>query len=211
MQAGLQGQQPGAGQRGVEPHEAAAILVDDVRYLEAQGIQRHINPAGTRIDEMGSRLQAVFGALIVSGAALLLGGCSEDLGLDQHGQKVTSERFENQWLVINYWAEWCAPCRTEIPELNALAEQLRGQGVQVMGVNFDGLQGAELEKASRQMGIGFTVLAQDPSERFKLPRSEALPVTYILDARGQVRERLLGEQTAKGLSERLAGLRQEKP
>lgn len=160
---------------------------------------------------MGSRLQAVFGALIVSGAALLLGGCSEDLGLDQHGQKVTSERFENQWLVINYWAEWCAPCRTEIPELNALAEQLKGQGVQVMGVNFDGLQGAELEKASRQMGISFTVLAQDPSERFKLPRSEALPVTYILDARGQVRERLLGEQTAKGLSERLAGLRQEKP
>ncbi|KIV60435.1 Thioredoxin [Pseudomonas sp. FeS53a] len=83
--------------------------------------------------------------------------------------------------------------------------------MQVMGVNFDGLQGAELEKASRQMGIGFTVLAQDPSERFKLPRSEALPVTYILDARGQVRERLLGEQTAKGLSERLSGLRQEKP
>jgi thiol-disulfide isomerase/thioredoxin len=139
-------------------------------------------------------------------AGLLLVGCTDDYGVDQHGRKVTAEQLEGQWLVINYWAEWCGPCRTEIPELNALAEQLKTKHTQVLGVNFDALQGDALSKAADTMGIRFAVLAQDPGERFKLPRSEALPVTYLVDPKGQVRERLLGEQTAAGLSKRLSEL-----
>lgn len=156
---------------------------------------------------MGSRLQAVIGVFALMGAGLILAGCSDDAGVDQHGQKVAAERLEGQWLVINYWAEWCAPCRTEIPELNALAEQQEGKGVKVLGVNFDGLQGEELGQAVQKMGIQFTVLAEDPSQRYDLPRSEALPVTYIIDAQGKLRERLLGEQSAAGLTARLDELR----
>ena len=69
---------------------------------------------------MARRLAAVM-ALVGS---LLLSGCGVDLGTDQNGQKVASERIDKHWLVINYWAEWCGPCRTEIPEFNALNEQL---------------------------------------------------------------------------------------
>lgn len=156
---------------------------------------------------MGSRLQAVIGAFALTGASLFLAGCSDDVGVDQHGQKVAVERLEGQWLVINYWAEWCAPCRTEIPELNALAEQQKDKGVKVLGVNFDGLQGEELSDAVDKMGIRFTVLAEDPAPRFELPRSEALPVTYIIDTQGKVRERLMGEQDAAGLTARLDSLR----
>ena len=53
------------------------------------------------------------------------------------------------------------------------------------------------------------MLAKDPAERYGLPPSDALPVTYIVDDQGKVRERLLGEQTAEGLKARLAALRQE--
>jgi thiol-disulfide isomerase/thioredoxin len=111
--------------------------------------------------------------------------------------------------VINYWAEWCKPCRTEIPELNRLNEQLRGQGAQVLGINFDALQGAALSKAAKSFDIRFTVLAQDPAPRLQLPRNDVLPVTYIIDADGRLRERLLGEQTAAGLQARLAHWRAE--
>lgn len=140
---------------------------------------------------------------------LALTACSENADLDQHGRKVAAERLEDQWLIINYWADWCAPCRREIPQLNQLAEQLSSQGVQVFGVNFDGLQDAALEKASDAMGIGFTVLAKDPAARFGLPRSEVLPVTYIIDGHGELRAALPGEQTAAGLRERLAALGKE--
>ncbi|MCP6699484.1 MULTISPECIES: TlpA disulfide reductase family protein [Pseudomonas] len=140
-------------------------------------------------------------------ASLLLGGCGADYGLDQHGQAVKAEQIEGHWLVLNYWAEWCGPCRTEIPELNAAAKQWQGQGVQVLGVNFDGLQGEDLKKASEALGIGFTVLASDPAERYELPPSEALPVTYIIDDKGKVREQLMGEQTLEGLKQKIEALK----
>jgi len=145
-------------------------------------------------------------ALVLIGS-VLLSGCGVDLGTDQNGQKIASDRVDNHWLVVNYWAEWCGPCRTEIPELNKLSEQLSGQKVSVFGVNFDNLQGDDLKNASNALGIKFTVLAQDPAEQYDLPRSEALPVTYIIDDKGKVREQLMGEQTAAGVAQKLAELK----
>jgi thiol-disulfide isomerase/thioredoxin len=130
-----------------------------------------------------------------------------DLGTDQNGEKVASSRVDKHWLVVNYWAEWCGPCRTEIPELNKLSEQIKGQNVSVFGVNFDNLQGEDLKSASKALGITFTVLAQDPAEQYDLPKSEALPVTYIIDDKGKVREQLMGEQTAAGVMQKLAELK----
>ena len=138
---------------------------------------------------------------------LLLSGCGNDYGVDQYGRKVAAERIDKQWLVLNYWAEWCGPCRTEIPELNALDEQLKGQSATVLGVNFDNVQGEELKNASEKLGIKFTVLAQNPAELFELPRSVALPVTYIIDDKGKVREQMMGEQTAAGVLAKLQALR----
>ena len=140
-------------------------------------------------------------------ASLLLGGCGVDYGLDQNGNAVKAEQIEGRWVVLNYWAEWCGPCRTEIPELNAAAKDWQAQGITVLGVNFDGLRGDELKKASQALGIDFTVLADDPAERCDLPRSEALPVTYIIDDKGKVREQLMGEQTAEGLAEKIKVLK----
>lgn len=148
---------------------------------------------------MGRPLQMVIGVV----AGLLLAGCADDWGVDQHGRKVTAGQLEGQWLVINYWAEWCKPCRTEIPELNRLEQELRDKGAQVIGVNFDALQGEALARAAEAFDIRFTVLAQDPAERLELPRNDVLPVTYIIGADGRLRERLVGEQTAAGLRARL--------
>lgn len=141
---------------------------------------------------------------------LLLGGCSADYGTDQYGQTVAAARVEGQWLVINYWADWCPPCRKEIPQLNLLAEQLKGQGVSVFAVNYDGLQGEELQKVVSEFNFTFTVLSEDPAPRLQLPRSEGLPVTFIVDPHGKLREQLLGEQTAAGIAAKLAAL-QGKP
>ncbi|PMQ08825.1 Thiol-disulfide oxidoreductase ResA [Pseudomonas sp. AD21] len=142
--------------------------------------------------------------------ALMLGGCGNDYGTDQNGQKVASERLDKQWVVLNYWAEWCGPCRTEIPELNHLSDELKSKNIGVFGVNFDNEQGEDLKSASEKLGIKFTVLAQDPADLFDLPRSEALPVTYIIDNKGKVREQLMGEQTAAGVLAKLEALQAAK-
>lgn len=154
---------------------------------------------------MGVRLRIVGGLFV----GLILAGCSADYGVDQHGQKVSASSLDGQWLVINYWADWCAPCRKEVPELNRLSHEQQGNKVRVLGVNYDGLRDAELSKAVDALGIQYRVLADDPAQRFALPHSDALPVTFIVDPKGRMRERLLGEQTADGVQAHLAKLQQE--
>lgn len=143
---------------------------------------------------------------MVLGLLLLLSGCGADVGLDQYGEKVPAGQLSDQWLIVNYWAQWCAPCRIEIPELNQLAQQLEGQAVSVLGVNFDGLQGDALRKASEDMQIGFRVLATDPAPRFGIERAQVLPVTYLISPDGELQATLPGEQTADGLREKLVTL-----
>lgn len=145
--------------------------------------------------------------IVMIAGCLWLAACGEDYGTDQHGRMITAAQLQERWLVVNYWAEWCGPCRKEVPELNALATSRAD--LAVLGVNYDGLQGEELLKAAEQLGIRYSVLSLDPAERLKLPRSDALPSTYLIDPQGRVRDQLLGEQTFAGLQARLAQLQQE--
>src|SRR5690554_1349257 len=102
---------------------------------------------------MRSIMKSGFRLILCLLGSLALVGCSEDWGLDQHGKEVTASELGEKWLLINYWAEWCAPCRTEIPELNALAAS--SDKLVVLGVNFDGLKGQELAEAADLLGIRF--------------------------------------------------------
>lgn len=146
--------------------------------------------------------------LMVVALLLSLMGCEQDYGVDQHNQPVSAKSLAGKWLIINYWATWCRPCAKEIPEFNALSQTLEAKQVRIIGVNFDGLQGAELRQASEQMGIGFTVLAQDPAERFGIEPSQVLPITHIVDPKGRVRASLAGEQTADGITAKLKSLQE---
>lgn len=139
--------------------------------------------------------------------AFILTACgpAEPWGTDQHGVRIPEALLAEQWLVINYWAVWCAPCRKEVPELNALHAQLQSQGVRVLGVNYDQLQGDALLADSQQLNIAFPVLSNDPAQRFKLPETRGLPATYIVNPQGKMVEQLHGEQSQQSI---LAALRQ---
>ena len=117
------------------------------------------------------------------------------------GKKV--EWPDDRPIVVNLWATWCAPCRKEVPELNALHHKLSAQGVRVLGVNYDQLQGEDLLADSQQLGIEFPVLSSDPAARFKLPETRGLPATYIINQQGELVDQLQGEQTQQSIFDAL--------
>jgi len=108
------------------------------------------------------------------------------------------DELRGQWVVINYWAQWCKPCIEEIPELNALNAAY--DTVTVLGVNYDGATGADLDAQTQALGVAFPTLKNDPSGQLGIPRPVALPTTLIVSPRGELKATLLGPQTLGSLS-----------
>jgi len=127
---------------------------------------------------------------------VLLASCEQPPLLFADGSRGDFQQFSGQWLVVNYWAEWCAPCRVEIPELNELHEM---QGVSVVGVNFDGLLGPDLAKSVATMAIEFPVLSEDPRARWQLEQPSILPTTLLVSPNGELVEVRRGPQTLVAL------------
>ena len=119
------------------------------------------------------------------------------------GRHVPFSHWNDRWLVINYWAEWCAPCRKEIPELNKLHGERASSGAVVLGVNYDGLAGEKLEILVEEMGIEFPVLVEDPRTRWSVDQPAVLPTTLIIDPSGQVADVLVGPQHYEDFSRAL--------
>lgn len=117
-----------------------------------------------------------------------------------NGDPVSLASDNDQWLTLNFWAEWCDPCREEIPELNELAND--GQ-VRVLGVDFDSSQGDSLINKAKALDIRFPVLQESPLTVLNVPPPQVLPATYIISPEGKVVTKLLGPQTRKSLEEQI--------
>ncbi|MCK9563683.1 MAG: TlpA family protein disulfide reductase [Bacteroidales bacterium] len=126
--------------------------------------------------------------------ALLLGGCGD--GADS--KPLAVEDFRGYTVFVNYWAEWCQPCREEIPDLNEF-QQRHPDTVRVLGVNFDRLRGEALAAQEQALGVGFPTLEVDPRAQFGLPVPLGLPETFVIDAEGNLLDVLQGLQSLETL------------
>lgn len=131
---------------------------------------------------------------------LFLTGCGnkEPTYAQADGERIKFSELQGRVIFINYWAEWCKPCRKEIPELNTLHQQFSDRAL-VLGVNFDGVKNDQLITQAKAMGINFPVLTTDPRLQFGVKASGVLPETLVIDSQGVLQEVLLGPQTVEKL------------
>ena len=169
------------------------------------------------------RLLAVGGAVAVLGVAgaLLLGGGGTDADCDLPGVRPglcpipPDERVEapddalrvvgsdeerslaqlrGEIVVLNFWASWCGPCRTEQPDLNEAHGILDGQGVRFLGVNIEDTE-PNAQAHQREFDIPYESLFDQRNRyaaRFRGVGPSTIPTTLFIDADGRVAARLFG-------------------
>lgn len=137
-----------------------------------------------------SRLKLLFSPLLFT----LLAACGQERPPTAAEQLAA---LQGQWVVVNYWAQWCKPCIEEIPELNAL--DAAHDDIAVLGVNYDGATGEALASQIEALGVAFPTLPSDPAELLGQPRPSVLPTTFILNPEGELLASLVGPQTQETL------------
>ncbi|MBX3727450.1 MAG: TlpA family protein disulfide reductase [Xanthomonadales bacterium] len=121
-------------------------------------------------------------------------GTRPDLSVDtlDHGRFDLADQ-RGRWVVVNFWATWCAPCIKEIPELSALADR---DDVEVIGLDFEEIEREDLLAFLVRHPARYPIApidVYDPPTAFPVPRG--MPMTYVLDPAGVVAEAFLGPVT----------------
>ena len=122
-----------------------------------------------------------------------------DFTLQQlHGETVSVSDYRQKWVVLNYWATWCAPCRKEIPDLSSLHEAR--DDIVVLGLAFEDTEMETFDEFLKEYHPSYPILLVDvyaPPEPFGAPK--ALPTTIILGLEGYPIKTFMGPVTREAI------------
>jgi len=118
---------------------------------------------------------------------------------DLDGEVHSLKQWQGKFIVVNFWATWCPPCRTEIPMFIELQDKYGDQGLQFIGVAID--DEISVQHFSMEMGINYPNLIAE-SQGIELARqygnlSGALPFSVLINPEGQIVARHIGILHAK--------------
>jgi|SRR5690606_28849250 len=108
-----------------------------------------------------------------------------------------------KWVVVNFWATWCAPCLKEMPELSAL--DAMNEHIEVVGLAYEEIDPAAMRAFLESHPVTYPIAivdVYDPPAGFDTPRG--LPMTYLVGPDGAVAERFMGPVTAADIERAIA-------
>ncbi len=135
----------------------------------------------------------------------ILFGCQKNDIEVFNGKNTSFEQLKGQWVVVNYWADWCAPCIKELPELFEFAEE--NPDVLVYVYNFDDLDSEELAPVAKRFNLKLPSLITHPRDIWGIGTPPAVPATFFIDPKGQLIESLFRPQTKDSLNETLEAIK----
>lgn len=97
--------------------------------------------------------------------------------------------YKGKWVIVNYWATWCPPCRVEMPELSLFHEEHKNKDAIVLGVNYEDIDKKKVESFLTEQMINFPVVKESQAPNGKSTSFGALkglPTTYMVSPTGEV-------------------------
>ena len=124
-------------------------------------------------------------------AAPVLGEAAPPLvltGLD--GKTFDLAKLRGKVVLINYWATWCAPCKVEMPTLDAFFRRYHEQGLEIIGISVDFKDDIKkVPNAAKALAYPVALIGAISENGFGPP--EGVPLTYVIDTGGVVRDKFI--------------------
>jgi len=110
------------------------------------------------------------------------------------GQPFHLASLHGRVVLLNFWATWCVPCRAEIPEFNVMQKELEARGFTVVGASVSPVDSADaIRSFQKDVKQEYTVIRGAEEIGNTFGNGPGLPVTYILDREGRIRQKFIGQ------------------
>jgi len=137
--------------------------------------------------------------------ATAIGSIAPDFTLKtKDGKEVSLSSFRGKYVLIDFWASWCQPCRRENPNSVKTYKKFRDKGFEIFGVSVDKDRNAWI-KAVKDDGLTWTQVIDPDGNVARMYNVSSIPTTILLDKDGKIiAKNLRGEALPRKLSELLS-------
>lgn len=129
------------------------------------------------------------------------------------GQAFHLSELRGQIVLLNFWATWCGPCRSEIPVFNEMQRDFEARGLKVVGVSPSETNDTPelIRDFQKDFKQDYTVLLGGTDVSAKFRNGPGFPVTIIIDREGRIRQKIVGESNRAGFEAAIKPLLDETP
>ena len=114
---------------------------------------------------------------------------------DLDGKQVKLSDYRGKWVIVNYWATWCPPCREEMPELESFHAAHENDDAVVLGLNTEVIDKQRILDFLDEYFISYPNFIVGPVAESPLGRIPGLPTTFVLTPEGELVARQVGGVT----------------
>ncbi len=120
------------------------------------------------------------------------------------GRTVRLSDYQGKVILLNFFATWCPPCRSEIPDFNELLDDYRDQGFVILGISVERGDPATLKDFADEYGITYPVLIDDGLVSRRYGPIQSIPTTFIIDRDGNLVTKVIGSRDKLFFEETIA-------
>ena len=122
------------------------------------------------------------------------------IGTNINNQNVSLSKYKKEWLLVNFWATWCAPCKEEIPDLNILSNE--NKKIRLIGIAIDEIEA--VKKFITKIPINYDSLIFNDIKGVEISKSlgntrGVLPFTVLINPNGKIINTIYGKTNIKEL------------
>jgi peroxiredoxin len=111
-------------------------------------------------------------------------------GLD--GKMVSLTDYKGKVVFLNIWATWCPPCREEMPSMEKLYNELKGDGFEILAISIDVLGATVVAPFMKEYRLSFPALLNPAGTIQRLYWATGIPESFIIDKNGIIVKKIIG-------------------